>query len=117
MRTNKLFLLIGVAFVLLQADLAYGQQADVHTIRFRPGSDIIYDGYGGNLEEIAAVKGLVSHYEDLILTGSGHIRLVAPIGNDGKATDPTGINLAALRAAVVRNYLKRNFRQCGRYCG
>lgn len=100
--------MIGVICLLLQANMTFAQQDGKHPIKFRSGSDMIYDGYGDNNKEIAAVKRLVSYHEDVILTGNGHLRLVAPVGVVEK--ELIGTNLSALRAAVIRNYIKQNFR-------
>lgn len=107
MRIKKIFILIGVIFLLFYGDVVWGQTCPDYPIQFRSGSDIINRNYSTNSREIAAIKQLISDYEDVILTGNGHIRLVAPIGS---TEDPTTINLAARRASVVRNFFKQNFR-------
>lgn len=107
---KKIFVLIGTVLLLLYAESARAQQDETHPIGFRAGSDMLYDMYGNNNKEIAAVKQLISHYQDVILTGNGHIRFVAPIGNSDAEQNPVATNLAALRAAVIRNVLKQNFR-------
>lgn len=109
MRARKLFILIGVIFLLWYSDIAYAQQNSEFPVEFHSGSDVLFDSYGDNVKEIVAVRQLMSRYEDVILSGNGHIRLVAPIGLN-EATNPIIINLAALRAAVIRNYLKKSFR-------
>lgn len=110
-RITRIFVLMTMTLLLVFADahMAYAQRDLVSSIEFRPGSDVLYDRYGNNVNELAEAKQLLSHYEDVIMTGNGHVRLVAMIGGD-KKNDPVAINLAAIRAAVVRNYLKQNFR-------
>lgn len=99
---------MGVVCMMPYINVAHAQQS-VHPIEFRDGSDLLNNREGNNSKEIAAVKELVSQFEDVIFSGNGHIRLVAPIGVDEKE-DPKAINLAALRAVAVRNLLKQNFR-------
>lgn len=109
MRIKKKYILIGAIFLLLYANIAHAQQSEEDSIKFYSGSDMLNNHYGNNTNEITDINKIISHYEDVILTGNGHIRLVAPVGRDRKE-DPVKINLAALRAAVLRNYLKQNFR-------
>lgn len=109
MRLKKIFTLIGTTYLLLYAGLVYSGQYEEHPIAFRSGSDVLYGSYGNNGKEVIAIKQLISRYEDVILTGNGHIRLVAAVSRDAK-DDPVAMNMMALRAAVVRNFLKQNFR-------
>lgn len=108
MRSKKASILIGVIFFLLYVDISYAQEREEHPIKFCFGNDLLDDHCGNNRDEIAVVNQLISQNEDVILSGNGHIRLVAPVGN-GKE-NPIAINLAALRAVGVRNFLKQNFR-------
>lgn len=109
MKIKILIILIKILFLLLYTEITYAQQNEVYPIAFRSGSDVLYDYYKDNSKRLAAVKQFISCNEDVILTGNGHIRIVAPIGDDGK-DNPIAINLAALRAAVLRSYLRKNFR-------
>lgn len=95
--------------MMLSANIAFAQQAGSYPVEFRAGSDLISDRYGNNAEEIAAVKQVIAQNIDVIFTGNGHIRLVAPIGNSGH-DDLAAINQAASRAAKVRSLLQKNFR-------
>lgn len=100
---------IMIIILLLSSNIIYAQQSGEHPIEFRPGSDLLSDYYGDNGQEITAIKQIVSKYTDIIFTGNGHIRLVAPIGNSGHE-DLAAINLAAMRASKVRGLLQKNFR-------
>lgn len=95
--------------MMLSANIAFAQQAGSYPVEFRAGSDLISDRYGNNAEEIAAVKQVIAQNIDVIFTGNGHLRLVAPIGNSGH-DDLAAINQAASRAAKVRSLLQKNFR-------
>lgn len=95
--------------VLLSPTISIAQQPVEHSIEFRAGSDVIYDGYRGNGKELVAIEQLISVYEDVILTGNGHIRLVANIPSAQKE-DLIAINQGALRAAVISNYFRGKFR-------
>lgn len=109
MENTKIPAFFMTIILLFYVDITHAQQHESHTVDFRSGSDILYVGSKNNANEVVAIKELIAKNEDVILTGNGHIRLVAPIGIKG-SDDPTMINLAALRAAVIRNYLKQNFR-------
>lgn len=106
---KKIVISIGVIFLQLYATMVYGQEYEKHAIEFYSDSDMLYDHYSNNSKNISAARLLISYFEDVILTGNGHIRFVAPIGSD-KKEDPVAINLAALRATAIRNSLKGNFR-------
>lgn len=82
---------------------------DSMVFQFRPGSELLNERYGNNSNEISAAKRVIADHKDVILTGNGHIRLVAPIGTNGEE-DLAAINLAALRAIAIRDYLKQQFR-------
>lgn len=109
MERNKMLILIETILLLLCTDIVYAQQSGDYPIEFRPGSELLSDRYGNNAQEVAALKQLVSHYEDVIFTGNGHLRLVAPIGSNEEANQKE-INLSALRAVAVRNLIRKNFR-------
>lgn len=109
MRTEQTLHLVGVILMLLYAGVTYAQQNEKHLIDFRPGSDVLYVHHNDNAKKIADIKLFITTYEDLLLTGNGHIRLVAPIGHDVKE-DPVKINLAALRATKIRKHFQQSFR-------
>lgn len=108
-KNKYIFILVGASVLLFYGSMTYAQQTGRYPIKFRPGSNLLYDRYDSNTIEMVAVSRLVADYEDVILTGNGHIRLVAPVGG-GHKEDPFAINFAALRATVIRTYLKQNFR-------
>lgn len=108
MRKKKIFILFWTIFLQISAGIVYAQTNGKNPITFRTGNDMLYTN-DNNQNEIIAVKQFIYKHEDVILTGNGHIRLVAPIGGQEKQ-NPLTTNLAALRAAVIRNYMKQNFR-------
>lgn len=109
MKISNIQTLIMAILLLVYADVAIAQQSAGCAVEFRPGSDMLYNRYGDNINEIAQIKELISTYQDVIVTGNGHIRLVAPVGGNDK-DDLYAINLAAARAMVVRNLIKQHFR-------
>lgn len=109
MGRKNIFIFIGAMCLLFYAEIAHAQQREEAQLEFRQGSGMLDSRYGTNAKEIATIKQFMNQYKDLILSGNGHIRLIAPIG-ESVESDPTAINLAALRAVAVRNYLKQQFR-------
>lgn len=107
-KTQILILFFGI--VSSSATLCLAQNSIPHVaITFRQGSDILFDSYLNNKSQLAELSSIVSKYEDVILTGNGHIRLVANISSSQKDNLQV-VNLNALRAAVISNYLKRQSR-------
>lgn len=109
MRIKRISILIGIILLLISADIVYAQPEEEHLIEFSSGSDLLNNRYSNNSKEITVIKQLMTQYKDIIFTGNGHIRLVAPVGGD-KKDDLATINLAALRAIAVRNFLRKDFR-------
>ncbi len=84
-------------------------------ITFRQGSDILYPDYLLNNPNLKLLETTVARYEDIILSGNGHIRFEASVPPSAK-DDPVAINRAATRAAVIRSYLCRKFRMLTKWC-
>lgn len=101
--------LIGIVFLLVYSVSGYAQQLEDYAISFRSQNELFNVNYGNNIRTMSDIKQIISRNKDVILTGNGHICLVAPIGHDGE-NNPNLMNLAALRAVAIRNYLKQNFR-------
>lgn len=107
---EKILTIVGAILLLLHTDSAYAQQSGKHPIGFRSSSEVLSPNYENNANEIASIKQFITQYEDVILTGNGHIRLVAPIGHTNQKENLATINLAATRAANTRNFLRKSFR-------
>ncbi len=84
-------------------------------IVFRQGSEILYPDYRSNRSGLDRLESEVTRYEDIILSGNGHIRLVACIAPADK-DNPAAINMAATRAVVLRTHLCRKFRMLTKWC-
>lgn len=88
----------------------WGQSMDSSVkIAFRSGSNILYQHYLTNNDELKVLDDIVSDYEDVILTGNGHLQIVANI----PAYDAENlflINRGATRAVVIANYLRGKYR-------
>lgn len=96
-------------FFLLFSVSVSAQNSDSVGINFHTSSSVLYDRYSTNSKELAALNQIVSNYEDVILTGNGHIRLIANIPAAQKE-NLVSVNMGALRAAVISNYLRAKFR-------
>lgn len=97
-----------ILFLLFSVS-ASAQSSDRIEIDFRPSSSVLYDNYLSNHIELVSLTKLISDHEDIILTGNGHIRLVANIPIAQKE-NLIAVNMGALRAAVISNYLRGKFR-------
>ncbi len=88
-------------------------------ISFRPGSDILYPDYSLNNSNLKLLTATVTRNKDIILSGNGYIRLEAFVPPAEK-DNPVALNMAAIRAAVVRTYLCGEFplfrKRCFTFC-
>lgn len=96
-------------FCLLYSVSVSAQNSDSVKINFSASNSVLYNNYSTNSKELAALNKIVANYEDVILTGNGHIRLVANIPTTQK-DNLISVNMGALRAAVISNYLRGKFR-------
>lgn len=81
-------------------------QKDV--IGFRHGSEILYGALHENKAALASIRATIDEKRKQIVGGDGHIRLTALIPSEQRG-NLAALNLASIRASVVRKYLKDNY--------
>ncbi len=106
---NTISVIFAALFWSLRIQCATIPASSDPVITFRPGSDVLYSDYKSNRSDLKRLETIVTQYEDVILSGNGHIRLVAYMAPSGK-DNPVEINMAATRGAVVRTYLCKKYR-------
>lgn len=104
----RIILIAIFCITLISSTTCVAQHDTRHRLEFRPASDMLYERYGNNSKEIDTIRQFLSDNEDVIVSARGHVRLVAPVA--GIENNPADMNLAALRAAVIRTYFRQNFR-------
>lgn len=110
MERQRQILILLLGTFLSSVSLCAAQNVSDNTvITFRPGSDLLLYSYPNGKNQIEELIAIVYRYEDVILTGNGHIRLVANIPLSQKE-NLQAVNLGALRAAAISNYLRGRFR-------
>lgn len=117
MRMKFLYILVLHLFVFALCQVScYAQNVStVSIINFKPGDHVLYDNYKDNRVQLIKTQQEVSLYEDVILTGNGHIRLIASLPKADR-NNPQAINLAATRASTVRSYLRQRYRMLTKWC-
>lgn len=80
----------------------------VGSIEFQNGKETLLIDYKNNESQLSNIRTIISANKDAMLTIDNHIRLVSYIPSSQK-DDLLTINMAALRASVLRAYLKKKF--------
>lgn len=78
-------------------------------ICFRQDSDLLIGSYKNNSFSLSEIDKWIKENEGVILTGGGHIMLVSTLPASQR-NNSLSINSAAIRASVVRSYIKSRFR-------
>lgn len=76
-------------------------------IHFRHGSETLYGALNDNKASLASIHSIIAEKRPQIEDGSGHIRLTALMPSDQRG-NLAALNLASIRASVIRTYLKNN---------
>lgn len=77
-------------------------------LMFRSGSEVLYDVYKTNKQTLADINNIISVNINDIVAGKGHIRIISYIPINSKE-DVLILNMATMRAAVVRNNMLTRF--------
>lgn len=77
-------------------------------IDFRHGSEILYGALHENKAALASIRATIDEKRKQIVGRDGHIRLTALIPSEQRG-NLAALNLASIRASVVRKYLKDNY--------
>ncbi len=106
-----------VAVLLLPLCAVHAAPSDppIPVLAFSPGDNTLYPDYRSNRSNLNLLEAEIVRYEDIILSGNGHIELTAYVSPADK-DNPIAINMAATRAAVVRTHLIYKFRMLTRWC-
>ncbi len=115
MRVKSILFLAILSFWSLRAVCATPPVYSDPIITFQQDNDVLYPDYKTNRPNLTQLESTVARYEDIILSGNGHIRLVSYLSPHEK-NDPVAINMAVTRAAVVRTHLIHKFRMLTRWC-
>lgn len=102
---NRAVFLILFLIGIIHLDGIGQSSKNIDPLRFKVGSDILYEYYDNNKSELSRISMLIEKHTNDILLNKGYFQLVAYVPKETQ-DDPTTLNQAAGCAAVVRNWMR-----------